>query len=137
MNRILVWHHEGAIGNNERIGPTYYMDADYEPLAVRLHAETAPGREAEFDIFDDGVSIFENRKSTKINTTTGVRTVVSDKTTAVLGEDESSSDIAGNLLESTIEEGSWVHCNLVDTGDGKNFTVQLELRRLHGDDEPL
>jgi len=41
-DRILTWHRHKIDGDETRIGPTYYMDAEYEPLAVRIYAETAP-----------------------------------------------------------------------------------------------
>lgn len=135
--RILVFHRKDAINNEIRIGPTYYMDADYLPVAVRIYAEDAPTSDAKVDIFDDDVSIFYDRASTSVSTL-GVRTAQDAATEAILMEGENSADWAGNLKsEDVIEEGSWVHCNLVDSGCGKNFTVQLELERLHAEEEPL
>jgi hypothetical protein len=133
--RILTFHNQDTVGNETRIGPTYYIEADYEKVAVRIYAETAPTRDAEIDIFDDGVSIFNSRASTHISLPSGFRTVTSDKTTAVLAGGENSEVDAEDFNDTPIEKGSWIHCNLVDAGGGKNFTVQLELRQVSEDDE--
>ena len=58
--RILIWHipHPGVPL------PAYYMEQDYTPEKVRIHAEKAPnGSEFEADIRDDGVTILGNRAS--------------------------------------------------------------------------
>ena len=125
--QILTFHHQEPIGNETRIGPTYYIEADYTPVAVRIHAETAPTRDAKVDIFDDGVSIFQNRTPTVINRTTGRDETDAAVTEAVLATGENLEESAEDFSTSLIEEGSLVHCNLVDAGGGRNFTVQLEL----------
>ena len=137
MRRILTFHTKDAVGNNARIGPTYYMDADYVPIAARLYAETAPKRDAELDIFDDGVSIFPNRTPTQHNATTGVDITGAAKTTIVLSEGQNGESFAGDFNDNPIEEGSWVHCEIVQSGDGKNFTVQLDVERLSSENEPV
>ncbi len=35
MNRILTFHSEASVGTDARIGPTYYIEADYRKVAVR------------------------------------------------------------------------------------------------------
>ncbi len=132
-SRILTWHLLKTLGNETRIGPTFYIEADYTPVAVRIHAETAPNlADAEFDIYDDGVSIFSDRSVNLVNQTTGVVTEVTPKTTAVLIKGENSEEDAEEFGSSLIEEGSWVYCNIIESGNGKNFTVQLELESIEG-----
>jgi len=41
-----------------------------------------------------------------------------------------SEEVAERFTETPISEEDWVYCNLVDTGGGGNFTVQLELTPL-------
>jgi len=135
----LIFHLHDTVGNNTRMAPSaYYMEADYIPVNVRIYAEGAPSRDAKIDIFDDGTSIFENRASTSVNKSTGVVTVQATATEAILMAGETEADLAGNLnTDITIKEGSWVYCNLVDSGGGKNFMVQLELERLEAEEESL
>jgi len=138
VNRFLIFHLHDTVGNNTRMAPAYFMDADYIPVIVRILAEGVPVREAKVDIFDDGVSIFENRASTSVHPTTGVITTQAEATEAILDTGETLAELTGNLkTDVAIDEGSVVYCNLVDAGGGKNFTVQLELERLHADEEPV
>ena len=134
MNRILTFHYHDIAGNAARMLPAYYMDADYEPVAVRIHAESAPLVDAKFDIFCDGVSIFTNKAATIIDKTSGVRTVNTPDTTVVLTAGENSEELAERFTETPIEKGTWLYCNMVDAGGGKNFTVQLELRQVSEDE---
>ncbi len=126
-SRILIWHLHKHQSTGTRIGATYYIEADYTPVAVRIYAETAPKEDAEFNIYDDGVSIFSDRSVNLVNQTTGVVTVRSAKTTAVLPKGDNSEEDAEEFGSSIIDEGSWVHCNVIEDGGGENFTVQLEL----------
>ena len=59
MRRSFVFHYHGTTGNEARMEPAYYLDADYEPVAVRIYAGTTPTSDAEINIFRDGTSIFE------------------------------------------------------------------------------
>ena len=135
MNRILTWHQKEAVGNETRIGPTYYIEADYIKVAVRIYVVTAPTRDAKIDIFDDGVSIFNSRRYDSIDLTSGIRTVFTNETSVILVKGENADEIADDFSTKSIEEGSWVYCNLVDAGGGKDFTVQLELHQVSEDDE--
>ena len=132
-NRILTFH-QTAGGNPQRIGPTYYMEADYTPIAVRIYAVNAPTRDAQVDIYDDGVSIFTNNTPRIINQTTGKDETGAATTAAVLTKGQNSEDVAEDFGTTQIDKGSWVHCMLRDSGGGNNFTVQLEL---FSPDEPL
>jgi len=134
MNRILTWHRQEAVGNETRIGPTYYIDADYEPVAVRIYAETAGNRDVKIDIFDDGISIFAN-SSSRTYTSLTEYSLGTPVTSAVLGAGENGEPDAEDFSGEPIEGGSWVHCNLVDAGGGKNITVQFELHQVSEDDE--
>ncbi len=128
MNRLLIFHYHDTSGNEARMAPSaYYMDGEYDKVAVRIYAERAPIRDAKIDIFDDGVSIFSNRVNRAWNQTTGVEITGDATTEAILPSGQNSEDMAEDFTADLIEEGSWVYCNLVDSGDGYNFTVQLEL----------
>lgn len=128
MNRLLVFHYHETAGSNTRMGPSaYYMDVEYDKVAVRIYAESAPTVDAKIDIFDDGVSIFNNRTNRALNATTGVDITGAAATEAILPSGQNSEEMAEDFTDAVIEEGSWVYCNLVDSGGGKNFTVQLEL----------
>lgn len=133
--RILTFHDKDVGSKGTRIGPTYYMEADYAKVAVRIHAEETPIKAAKIDILDDGVSIFNNRTALDINPTTGEIQSGPDATEAVLDAGASSDVSAEDFNNNIIAQGSWVYCNLVDAGSGKNFTVHLELERLSEDGE--
>lgn len=134
-NRVLTWNYFDYAGSETRMGPTYYIEADYAPVAVRIHAEKAPIRDAKIDIFDDGVSIFNDRASKTFSAATGYSSNTPE-TEAVLGEGLNEEEYAEDFNGNPIEQGSWVHCTLVDAGGGKNFTVHLELEKVSEDDEP-
>lgn len=132
-DRVLIWHYEGTIrGDGSNIGPTYYLESDYEAVAVRIHAETAPNVEdAKFDIQDqDGVSIFANQTPTATSPL-GRVTYTTSTTSAMLPQGENYEEDAEDFKEGiNIEEGTWLHCVPVTGGNGKNFTVALELERV-------
>ena len=80
MDRILTFHHHGS-GQDIRMAPfMYYTNAEYEKVAVRIHAKDAPNTEAEINIYVDGVSIFNEREDSVYNRTTGVATSVGSGT---------------------------------------------------------
>ena len=135
MDRILTFHTHAFVGNQARMSPSaYYIEADYVKSAVRIYAEEAPVRDAEFDIYDDGVSIFNNRAAVHTDVY-GIITRDAAKTTAVLAENQHSEDIADDFNDTPIEKGSWVSCDAVNGGGGRNFTVQLELHQMSEDEE--
>lgn len=137
--RILTWHSFEKMRNGDRIGPTYYMNAEYQPVAVRIHAETAPSlSDAEVDIFVDDVSIFTNRATTyKVASTVKGSTTTSDpvKTTVFLPIGDNIEVDAEDLIGNPIGEGSWVHCELVEDGACENLSVHLELIEVNEEDE--
>lgn len=66
--RIFTWYVDESSNQSQ----TFIADRDYRPEAVRVHARIAPDAgDMEFDILDDGVSIFGTRK---INSNTISRT---------------------------------------------------------------
>lgn len=135
MNRILTFHLHDTAGNTTRMAPSaYYLDGAYEPVAVRIYAEQAPTSEATFDIFADGVSIFSNKVTRSWHLSTGVELTGTADTTIGLAPGQQSEELAENFHSNPIDEGSWVYCNLVKGGGGKNFTVQLELTPLPEED---
>lgn len=135
MNRLLIFHVHETSGNQVRMAPSgYYMDGEYDKVGVRIYAENAPIRDAKIDIFDDGVSIFSNRTNRAWNRTTGVEITGDATTEAILPVNQNSEEIAEDFTSEPIAEGSWVYCDLVDAGGGKNFTVQLELHQVSEDE---
>jgi len=137
MNRILTWHLSSVGSKEERVGPAYFIETDYVPVAVRIHAEIAPHlTDAAFDIFDDGVSIFADRGSKVKNHITGA--ILSDvsTTTVLLMKGETEEVDAEDFKEYLhIEKGSWVTCEVKEGGQGKNFSVHLELLRVEEEEE--
>ena len=139
--RIMTFNGQERLNGKTRLGGTYYAEADYTPVAVRISAGGVPvSDDALIDIFDDGTSIFANRASTSKNLITGVYTRPTPITGGVLPKgvdgEEHAEDFATNSggVTNTIEKGSWVHCEMIHTGGGENFTVSLEL---HSEDESL
>ena len=131
-----MFHIHGTSGNEVRMAPSaYYMDAEYDKVAVRIYSEDAPLRDAKFNIYNDGVSIFSNRTNKAYNVTTGVDITGADVYEAILPAGQNSEEIAEDFNDSVIAEGSWVWCDLVDAGGGNNFTVQLELHQVSEDEE--
>lgn len=132
-DRILIFHmpeRKGQHGDWNRIGPTYYMDGDYMPVALRVHAEGAPSdRTLEIDILDDGVSIFTNRASIQNNAITSAVERQTTQTTGSLPKGENTEDNADVFKSGKIAEGSWVHCEMPYDGNARNVTIQLELEK--------
>jgi len=135
MNRLLIFHYHETTGNEARMAPSaYYMDGEYDKVSVRIYAEVAPLRDAKIDIFDDGTSIFNNQSLRRWSKSTGVEETNTADTTITLTAGENSEEAAEDFTSSMVDEGSWVYCNLVDSGGGKNFTVQLELHQTSEDE---
>ena len=134
MNKFLSFHHHETSGNEVRMAPAYYIEADYSKVAVRIYAKAVPLWEARFDIFNDGISIFTNN-TPKVYATSGVDISRDDDTTIFLSAGENSEEFAEDFTGTPIERDSWVYCNMVDAGGGSGFTVQLELRPMSEDDD--
>jgi len=134
MNRILTFHtHKGSYATGRMSPSAYYMDAEYEKVAVRIYAEVTPDMQAKFDIYDDGVSIFKDGGEPLVALTSGKITQLTN-TYITLPANATSEDLADTFNDAIIEKGSWVYCEIVDGGNGKGFTVQLELHQLSEDE---
>ena len=126
MNKILTFH-DSEKQSAGRLGAAYYLETDYAPVALRIHAEQTPHTgDAEFEILRDGVTIMNNRERLRRNIS-GVITSNAIKTTVVLSKSESDAEFADDFIGETLEADGWITCKLVTNGGGKNFSVQLEL----------
>jgi len=106
----------------------YYMDTHYIPVAVRLYAEEAPSVEdAQFNIYCSGASIFPDRATHTYHPQGGISVRANAKTYIALSKGSNSEDALDEFVEGTLAKDSWVTCNLIKDGGGRNFTVQLEL----------
>lgn len=129
MNRILTFH-DPEKQSDGRFGAAYYVESDFAPIAVRLHAENAPHlADAEFEILKDGVSIMNNRDKLQRDIY-GAITSNTTTTTVVLTKGTSTAEVADDFIDQTIESDGWITCELVNPGGGKNFTVQVELEQI-------
>ena len=130
MNRLLIFHVHETSGNEVRMAPSaYFMDGEYSKIGLRIYAATAPIREATINIFDDGVSIFKNRTPTAYHATSGADITGADSYEVALAPGENLEEAAETFTDAIIRKGSLVYCNLVDSGGGRDFTVQLELHQ--------
>lgn len=144
-DRILTWYLSTFISNSsslngKRMGPTYYMEDDYEPAAVRIYSDRVlTEKDAEVDIKDDGVSIFANRAST-FTTSSALKGPIGrsdpSRTTAVLPSGDAAEVDAEDFNNNPIEKGSWVYCEVVEMYGAEDLTVHLELSRISERDEP-
>ena len=133
-DRILTWHRPSGAGSG-RMGPAYFIEAEYTPTAVRIHAERGPqNSDAEFNIFDDGETIFANRGEDTKDSFGNVISTTSEFT-AVLPAGDFEEVIAEDFNNNVIAVGSWMTCELVKASDGLNYTVHLELRKSTEDEE--
>ena len=135
MNRSISFHIES--GSNVIMLPAHYIEAEYALVAGRIYAELAPSVEdAEFDIYADGVSIFNNRTPTP-TPAPGREAILTTTTTISLDKGENGAEFTADFLNEALDGGTWLTCKLVKGGGGKNFTVQLDLIRVTelGDNE--
>lgn len=114
---IVTWYFAGSMAEyplNEKVGLTFIAPADYKPLAVRVHAEEAPGgTNLAANVLDDGATIFANA-------TTALATLTVDNT-------EGESDL---FHGGEIEFGAVVTLQFTSLGTApyaRGVTVQLEL----------
>lgn len=126
MNKFLTFHLHGTTGNEAVMLPAYYIDGDYDKVAVRIYAEKAPTRDAKFDIYVDGVSIFESRGVVAADSFDILGTV-NDYTYCQLTANNTTEEMAEDFTDDTLSEGEWITCYCKDAGGGKDFTIQLEL----------
>ena len=123
---ILTFYSKELNGSGQ-YGPAYYMPYGATQVNLRIHAATAPMvDDARFEIYDDGVSIMENRTPTTLDDIVPPVAGTPD-TTVILAKDQTSEGDAEDFIIGDIAEGSWVTCEVVNNGGGKGFTIQLEL----------
>ena len=131
--RIIVWH----IPYPGSPLPAFYMERDYSPGKLRIHAEQASnGGECQVDIRDDGTTIFAERglRPTAWNQTKLTGTSLKN---AVLPKGATLEEHADDFLqgENTISEGSVLTCHEIELNGAKNVTGQLELESADEDEE--
>jgi len=110
-----------------RLGSAFYIEENSKPVTASLYAVRVPTKDALIDVLDDGVSIFNNRTLTVVDTTTGVNKTGAVVTGAVLPAGTNSEGNAEDFTDEVIEDGSWITCNLLDSGAGSGFTIQIVL----------
>ena len=117
--RILVWHVDHPRGDDDSQGPVFYMDSDYSPGSVRLHARLATSGDLKVDIRQDGVSIFSSEKATLNGGST-------------LEEDAQDYPLDNDPF---IAEESVLSFHIIQTGGAEGITCELELTTLEDEDE--
>lgn len=130
-DRILLWH----IRSHDDLSslPRFFMDADYEKVALRVYADTAPVTDdLAVDIQADGVSIFNNLP-TNTFTTLGHRITI-PTTTPILNKGENEETEIQDLNGELIPNSSWVTLVLSELQGAKGITIQLELNRIDQED---
>ena len=126
--RILIFGpYQETVDGVIRLGSAFYIEETCKPTTASVYAVRAPTNDALIDVLDDGVSIFNNRTLTHQNTTTGADLTGTAVTGAVLPAGTNSEEDAEDFLDSDIEAGSWLTCNLLDSGAGSGFTMQVVL----------
>jgi hypothetical protein len=134
--RILTWSFarfpEGGI-----LLPAYYMDADYEPVEVRIYADSVPKvNAAKFDILNDGVSIFNDKTEVANSTELFYQMHHVPDTTVELAATQSSDTMVEDFKNGVmLDEGTWVTCKVTDDSGARNVTIQLELQEMTESDE--
>lgn len=130
--RVLTWH----FPRGQRKGPTYYMETDYQPSAVRIYVETVPVvGDLEVDIFADGASIFKDHAVTFEATPTVMRHSDPSSTCVILLKGDNAEADAEDFIGNPLSEGTWVSCSLGATGGAEDITVHLELDSLEDPEE--
>ena len=126
-DRTLTWHY----AESGSILPAFYADEDYEKVAVRIHADTAPNSgDFEVDIFDDGVSIFNSHAMDTVFSELGRAKTAVPVTKVVLPKGDTAEVDAEDFTAVSIEEGSWLTCVVYNIGGAANVTIHLEVDRL-------
>lgn len=134
-DRVLTWHLVKQMGNENQVGPAYYMESDYHPHAVRIHAGAAPQLgDARFDIKADGVSIFNSHYDMPFPEA-GDSTVHEPDTTIFLPLGEQEEEAAEDFRTDPIVRGSWVTCHVASSQKASDMSIHLELERLNEPNE--
>ena len=127
---ILTFHTQSLPGGKNGgsvMLPAYYLEEEYSITALHIHADKAPGRVAKFGVYQDGVSIVSNKTIRTWNQLTGVENTGADDKTVELSADTNSEEYIDDLNSETIGGGTWITCTCEDSGDGKDFTVVLDV----------
>ena len=131
MDRVLTWHF--PVGGNGA-SPTYYIETDCKPEAVRIYAEVAPKTgDLEVDIFDDGASIFNSH--VPYLTSARPYRARTPNTWVFLPKGDTEELDAEDFIGGDIEAGSKVTCALGSINGAQNITVHLELSKMDEPDE--
>jgi hypothetical protein len=128
-DKTLVWSVKRCDGNPTTMLPAYYIESEYEPIAVRIYAETAPIMDATFEIYDDGVSIM-NDNAYKYSTYIANSPAYQGTYYFILPKGANSDEMAEDFNANNLDIGSWVTCSILNDGGAKNITVQLDLNRI-------
>mgnify|MGYP001586742525 CR=1 FL=1 len=134
--RILTWtfdrHPSGGV-----MLPAFYMETDYEPVAVRVYAESLPKvTDAKFDILVDGVSIFSDMSEVKNSVDVNYQHQHVPTTSIELPASASEDTMAENFKDGlTLNAGSWVTCKVTNDGGARNVSIHLELITVSESDE--
>jgi hypothetical protein len=208
-DRIITFIIPKKTGDGTRQGGTFYIEEDYEPIAVRVYSRIAPSLgDLEVDIKADGVSIFKETVTTSetpkttpseisygthsatvftvnesisgttsgaiglieslslghlnlrlIGTTAftagetitgassgatatvdsfvrgGINVVFKSttETGVILAQGDNSEEDITDFADEILNAGSWVSCDIGETGGAKDITVSLELARMDND----
>ena len=128
-DRVITWH---IPDNANAISlPRYYMDADYEKVALRIYAEVAPTQgDFSLDIQADGVSIFNNQP-TYTFTTAGQRSEIPTVTPVVnTNENDNADDEGADMNGELIPQGSWLAVTKVDLKGSRGISINLLLNKI-------
>lgn len=136
-DRILTFSIADPFGSSKQMLPAYFLEAECEVKAVRIHTGTAPlTEELEFDIYDDGVSIMNDNEY--LYATYRADTAnYSGSTTLHLGIGETDNEMVEDFNNNIISPGSWITCQCIKGGGAKDITVQLEIDIISESDEKL
>ena len=135
-DRILTWSFN-RFPEGGALLPAYYLESDYEPVAVRVYAESSPKvNEAKFDIMADGVSIFADNTEVVNSPDINYQIQHIPDTSIELAASESDDLMADNFKEGlSLESGSWITCKVTNDSGARNVSIQFELNALSESDE--
>jgi hypothetical protein len=135
MNRFLTFHLHDTTGNAREMSPAYCLDNDYTYVSLQAYAGTAPLRDSKFDIYADGVSIFNNRYHRILDEDSGVDITETPDTTIGLSAGLTRETYIDNFNANDVLSGTWITCKCLDAGGGRDYTLQLELEEVSDTNE--
>jgi len=112
MHKSYYFHVHRNAGASDRMAPSgYYISEDCTPISVRIQAESAPLRNAIFDVYKDRTTIMRRYSPLPAGAT--------------------SEELAENILQGiSLEKGSWLSADMIDAGGGYNFSLEVEVEEL-------